>query len=297
LVGIITLDFLAIWYAADLDHYSGDSGFNLVSINKKVFCLQVQAWKHLLIIAESSLESGPATIALANDDFLKLKACLNKNSRGLYKKGSLLIKNENEVLRLSWRKSITKAFSPAHFIHTDKLLIRSTLDTYRAILAEMELSSSATVLLEMKGGEDYFRQQIAHNYPLLVESLLSHNKEAFIKYSRRLVGMGRGLTPTGDDLLHGALVTFHYFINDTGFMESVKNEFAEAVFRTNIFGRHALEIAIRGLTPEVFSSFLRTIDRGKADRELLNRIISFGSSSGLDIVIAMVFFLKKIADQ
>jgi hypothetical protein len=291
------LDILAIWYAADLDHYAEDSGFNLVSINKKVFCLQVQTWKHLLILAEPSLEAGPATIALAKDDFSKLKVCLDQNSQGRYKKGSLIINSENEALRLSWRKSISKAFSPAHFLITDKLLIRNTLDTYRAILAELKLPSSATVLLEMKGGDDYFRQQIAHNYPPLVESLLSHNKTAFIKYSRRLVGMGRGLTPTGDDLLHGALVTFHYFINDTVFMESVKNEFAEATLKTNIFGRHALEMAFRGLTPEVFSSFLRTIDRGEVDRKLLNRIVSFGSSSGLDIVIAMVFFLQIIADQ
>jgi len=221
---------------------------------------------------------------------------MGKINHGLYKKGSLLISNEDELFRVNWRRSISKDFSPVHFLKTDKVLIRNSLNKYKALLSDLELSSSATVLLGLQGGEDYFRQQIAHNFPQLVVSLLNHDKEAFIEQSSELVGLGRGLTPTGDDMLYGLIVAFHYFVNELAYMDAVKSDFEAVMASTNIFGRHILEIGFRGLTPEVYSLLLRTIACGEADGKLLNRIISLGSSSGLDIVIAMFCFLDIISE-
>ncbi len=283
---------MPVWYAADLDHYRKDSSFELFSVSRKFISLQVETWKHLLIIAESSLEAGPATIALAGPDFNMLKSFLIRGKRGLLKKNSLLIEHEDDLCKMDWRRGVQKFFFPVHFFKADRLLISKSLKQYRGFLAEKELSSPAAVLLGLQGGEDYFRKEIDQSYPLVVESLLSQNKEAFITCSRRMVGLGRGLTPTGDDMLHGALVAFHYFINGTAFMKAVKNEFTAVTQKTNIFGRHALEMGFRGLTPEIFGMFLRTIARGEADSRLLKRIISLGSSSGVDITIAMFFFLK-----
>jgi hypothetical protein len=281
-----------VWYAADLDLYRRDSSFELFSAGEKFISLQVETWKHLLIIAESSLEAAPATIALTGSDFTMLKSFLARGKRGLLKKNSLLIEHEDNLCKLDWRRGVPKFFSPVHFFKADRLLISKSLKQYRDFLAEKELSSPAAVLLGLQGGEDYFRQQIGQSYPLVVESLLNQNKEAFIICCRRMAGLGRGLTPTGDDMLHGALVAFHHFISGTAFIEAVKNEFTAVTQRTNIFGRHTLEMGLRGLTPEIFGMFLRTIARGEADSRLLKRIISLGSSSGMDIAIAMFFFLK-----
>lgn len=280
------------WYAADLDRYWRESSFELVSISKRVIILQVENWEHLLILAESSLEANPAMIALTDADFIILKTCLGRSKGGLFKKSSLLIEHEDDLYKLDWRKSVPKFFSPVQLLKNDRFLIRKALKQYRGFLADKELSSSAAVLLTLQGGEDYFRQQIGQSYPLVVDSLLKQNEEAFIKYSKKMIGLGRGLTPTGDDMLHGALVAFHYFIDGTAFMETIKREFSMATQRTNIFGRHVLEMGFRGLTPEIFSIFLRTVARGEADRRLINRIVSLGSSSGVDIAIAMFFFLK-----
>lgn len=287
---------MPLWYAADLEQYERDSCFRLVSNTNKVISLQVEIWEHLLFIADSSLEAGPATIALDDYDFITLKTCLGRSKCGFYKKSSLLVEQEDDFCMLDWGRSVPKVFSPVHLLKADRILIRQSINKYRMLLAEKELSSSAAVLLELDGGEDYFRQHIGQSFPLVIKSLLTRDQEAFIKYCRSLVGLGRGLTPTGDDLLYGAIVAFHYFVNDSAFLAALKDEFRALTLNTNVFGRHALEMAFRGLTLEMYGFFLKTIGLGEADKGLLNRIFSLGSSSGVDAAIAMLYFLKILTD-
>lgn len=244
----------------------------------------------MLLIAGTSLEAGPATIALEDDDFVFFSHYLAKHKGGLFTQNCLFIAYGSERLTLNWREGAAKTFSPVYFKTWDSSLITKSLEEYRLMLAKIQLPSSASVLMEMQGGDDYFRQLIFKSYPLLVEAFLNHNRQALIKNSRNLIGMGRGLTPTGDDLLHGALVAYHYLDGDKAFLETVKDDLDAAAAKTNIFGRHVLEIGYKGLTPEIFSTLLSTVIRGKADQKLLKRISAVGSSSGLDIAIAIFFF-------
>lgn len=292
--GIIKYRLFPAWHAADLEIYKHHSCFKVVSSHEKVINLQVEGWHNLLFIADSSLEAGPATIALEDADFAFFSLYLAKHHKGgLFTGNCLLIPYGNEELTLNWREGAVETFSPVFFKTIDSNLIRKSLEEYRLMLAKIHLSSPASVLLKLQGGDGYFRQQIANSYPLMVEALLSHSRQALIKFSRNLIGMGRGLTPTGDDLLHGALVAYHHFDGDKAFLEAVKDDLDAAAAKTNIFGRHVLEMGYKGLTPEIFGALLSTVARGEADQRLLKRISAIGSSSGLDIAIAILFFIEK----
>ncbi len=232
-------------------------------------------------------------IALDRADFVFFRNSLDKCRKGLFQKNYLKICSESETVSINWRKSDHKSFSPILFNNPERALINKSLLYYNDILAEIQLPTAAAVLLGLPGGESYFRHEIADNFPLLADALLQQDKQAFTDYSRRVAGMGRGLTPTGDDLLHGAIIASYYFADNISFIESTRKDFHTASLKTNIFGKHMIEIGLRGLTPEVCRKFLISIALGKPDRGIFKDISVIGSSSGFDVIIAMIYFLKN----
>jgi len=288
------------WAAVDLDEHTRPAEVQLLSLHNNVVNLQVDGWKHLLFIAGPNLEAGPATICLGEDDFALFKDYIAIKKGGFYQCSTLSINSSidknsiNKRLELNWRKSSRKSFAPLFLGKPNRLTVKKTLHDYRCLLTDIKTVGSTGVLLKLPGGEDYFRRQIVENFPSLVEALLHNNRNKFKRYAKKIIGLGRGLTPAGDDLLHGLLITYRCFVNRDGLREPVKHDLHILAENTNLFGRHMIETGLKGLTPEVFNIFLNTIFEGKADRSLLKRIGAIGSSSGYDIAIAMIVSLNKI---
>lgn len=292
--------FKAIWAAVDLDEHTRPAKVKLLSVHDNVINLQVDGWKHLLFVVRPVLEAGPATIALQDSDFIFFKKRIVKSKVGEYKRGCLSVtemtagSNLNIILELKWQEGVRKSFVPLFLRDCDRALIRKALREYCDMLRGIKLPGSSAVLLGLPGGETYFRNLIAENFPPLVEALLSCSQDSFLNYSNELVGMGRGLTPTGDDLLHGALITVYSFTGNISFIESTRSAFEPVTLKTNLFGRHMLEMGLTGLTPDIFRYFLKTVAQGEPDINLIKRIGTIGSSSGYDTVIAMIFSLNKL---
>lgn len=296
--GVINLE--VTWAAADLDEHSRPAMVKLLSVHEKVVNLQVDGWKHLLFVAGPKLEAGPATVSLPEHDFAFFKDYIAKSESGRYQCGVLSITamaDESSIyksLELSWLKSNRKSFAPFFIRGTNRHTVKKALRDYRSLLAEVKSAGAAGALLDLPGGEDYFRQQIAENFPPLVEALLQNNRQNFNLHAKKLVGLGRGLTPTGDDLLHGLLITYCYMVNQAGPGETVKYDLDILAENTNLFGRHMIETGFRGLTPDIFNIFLKTIVEGKADHCLINRIGAIGSTSGYDIAFAIMVSLNMM---
>ena len=298
--GAKNINLEVTWVAADLDEHTRPAKVRLLSFYENVVNLQVDGWKHLLFVAGPNLEAGPATVSLPEPDFAFFKDYVAKSEGGRYQCGILSITamaGESSIykgLELSWLKSNRKSFAPFFIKETNRHAVKKALLDYRSLLAKVKSPGAAGALLGLPGGEDYFRLQIAENFPPLVEALLQNNRQNFNLHAKKLVGLGRGLTPTGDDLLHGLLITYCYLVNQAGPGEIIKYDLDILAENTNLFGRHMIETGFRGLTPEVFNVFLKTIIAGEADHSLINRIGAIGSSSGYDIAFAIMVSLKKM---
>jgi hypothetical protein len=205
----------AIWAASDLDDHTSPAEVKLLSVHDNVVNLQVDGWKHLLFVAGPNLEAGPATVNLSGPDFAFFKDCIAKSKGGRYQCGALSVngltdkKSLNKNLELNWRKSIRKSFATLFTGEPDWLNVKKALQDYRCLLAEVKFVGAAGALLGLPGGEDYFRDHIIEYFPPLVEALLQNNRHKFALCAKNLVGLGRGLTPTGDDLLHGLLIAYY----------------------------------------------------------------------------------------
>lgn len=121
----------------------------------------------------------------------------------------------------------------------------------------------------------------------LFYALKSGNTAELEDCTARLVGLGGGLTPSGDDLLCGILYALYYCEGTKSKATELAAAVEKAKKNTNIISRRYLESAARGeyfgLVAE-FASALLSDDAEPA----LDALLTVGSSSGGDIAAGML---------
>lgn len=148
------------------------------------------------------------------------------------------------------------------------------------------------------------------------------NRDEFLfgEYLGRLVGMGWGLTPGGDDFILGMLGITQYIekssrLNPTkSFSEkhgllsiypdvTEKNRFLSRAItqhlprylgKTNFISGSYLKYALDRRYLEIFNDFLDELFLGNLwkDCEIIQKMIKFGATSGMDIIAGVLFVLE-----
>jgi Protein of unknown function (DUF2877) len=100
-----------------------------------------------------------------------------------------------------------------------------------------------------------------------------------------LVGLGAGLTPAGDDVLCGVLLTLRATgrVRDT---ERLAAAVGATLHRTTSISASLLDAAVRGFATPAVTDLVRAVARGDRDavRTLLPAVLAVGHSSGADLV-------------
>jgi Protein of unknown function (DUF2877) len=101
---------------------------------------------------------------------------------------------------------------------------------------------------------------------------------SYLQYlASRLIGLGRGLTPSGDDFLTGLFGTLALTIRPGFSLEFER--------RTTLISRTQLSHALRGELPEVLHNVIRALVHADASiSAAVRRLRSFGHTSGLDML-------------
>ncbi|MCL6574357.1 MAG: DUF2877 domain-containing protein, partial [Bacillus sp. (in: Bacteria)] len=110
-----------------------------------------------------------------------------------------------------------------------------------------------------------------------------------------LIGLGPGLTPSGDDFLVGFFTIFNMKNSPFFSYRSLCEEVAlKAKLLTNDISYMALKKASTGNVRESIITLINSIISGnEKDLSLsLNRVLNIGSTSGTDIVLGLVSGLK-----
>lgn len=110
--------------------------------------------------------------------------------------------------------------------------------------------------------------------------------------AKNLIGLGVGLTPSGDDLLSGVLVALvlgsKNGLNTPDGIQKFASEVANgALGRTTLLSQNYLEQASAGCANEVVQDFVEDLYTGSPDqlRRSLAHLIDFGATSGTDIAL------------
>jgi hypothetical protein len=125
----------------------------------------------------------------------------------------------------------------------------------------------------------------------LRDAIDRHDCDAMRTRARALIGLGPGLTPSGDDFLVGLFAVLHIDASPCAHLRDVCAEIIEAVDeRTNAISAAALKAAAQGRVRESIDALLTELMTGDDHRVLasLRRVLAIGSTSGADIVAGIL---------
>ncbi len=120
-----------------------------------------------------------------------------------------------------------------------------------------------------------------------------------VKHSENIVGVGVGLTPSGDDFLSGVFAALYYY-NRTfakGFtVDNLKRLAVLVGYRTSLFSATLIKAASQGWVLDLISDWLVSLFQGdsKQVQKLTGKILEIGHSSGSDILLGLITALESI---
>jgi hypothetical protein len=168
----------------------------------------------------------------------------------------------------------------------------AALDALRAATA----GDLCAVLLGADTGGDPLAAPIADAFPALVRALVAGDEPGLVDASRRLAGVGYGSTPTGDDLMHGALVAAHYLPRHGLDWRPFCRLPRELSRFTTRLGAHMIDIGCRGLTPEPTRSFLLDLLGGRSVSASLRALDAMGADSGRAVAVGAALTVAALVD-
>jgi hypothetical protein len=129
----------------------------------------------------------------------------------------------------------------------------------------------------------------------LAEGLRRGDADRFVDGARRLIGLGEGLTPAGDDLLVGSLAVAWRFrpdfvLDNPGIGQTLANTAREG---TTHVAREFLLEALEGRFSEIVIALLTATDVPRA-RAALDDLLALGASSGADTATGMRLALEAL---
>ncbi len=126
---------------------------------------------------------------------------------------------------------------------------------------------------------------------------LLHTKEHAADAVKRLVGLGPGLTPAGDDALLGYLAIYAHMGGNHKQLSVLRAAVVQNLPRTGEISAQMLRDAVSGHYPERLSTVIAALCREEIESltVLLPRLMETGASSGADMAAGMYFALCACA--
>lgn len=233
-------------------------------------------------LATSDIFKGPRLIHLSPKDLSKINELVGKNVQE--KSEKLVIKNQLEIdfFNAKEYKVPEIIFKPVsekvkeNVIFLNNYLIKEldTVGYYRK-----------TFLNEV---ENVLHQFLITGSTLLKEGLEEKNEKKVNEGISKLVGLGHGLTPSGDDLLTGVSLVLNSSNYPNQEMTQLFNQqLTSRLSKTNLISQNQLRLSMNGKALAPTITFINALFEGKEIEELMvsmKEILTIGSSSGSDIL-------------
>jgi hypothetical protein len=160
----------------------------------------------------------------------------------------------------------------------------------REIEARRAVSASAQTTLAAHAST-----RLADHVDALADALRDHDVDSLAAHAAALVGLGPGLTPSGDDILVGLLAALHVARAPCAEMRWVGLRLAaRAAGATSAVSAAALREAAQGRVREPVVVLLRALLHGGFDAvsPALAAVLAIGATSGTDIAVGVACALE-----
>ena len=199
--------------------------------------------------------------------------------------------NDLDKIRLiiTFETKIFSFFVDVQFNYENEDFILDIIEYFKEVSNNRGLS----IILKIIEGEKIWVQNIDYkiayniykNFLNLLDLYFKNRDEDFSFDLKNIIGLGRGLTPSGDDFIIGAILAFHYFFNKKFFDKLFKIIFKISELNTNLISFNYIKMALNGYFHNYVKEFLISLNRKSDDIILkIEKIMNIGNSSGIDFL-------------
>lgn len=146
------------------------------------------------------------------------------------------------------------------------------------------------------GGSPYERavEKLLHERLMdLTDAFQKEDEDQILSSSKKLIGLGPGLTPSGDDVLLGMMLVLNLPGNPyEKYLPLFDQVLLEARDETNLLSFHGLARAREGFVRRNLLDFIKAILREKEIEKEREQVRAIGHTSGQDILLGVLSLLK-----
>jgi hypothetical protein len=250
----------------------------------------------LFTLASNQIDNAPATLVIDLPNFNE--CAIDANTRGFISPGKVEITGKLSIdisLVPTWEcQLINYPVDTAFLIRNCSIAIH-----------EIRSKGNAKWLLEKESSTTAFDKEMARmlkeRTTKLLKGFQTEDTDQTIQYAKQLIGLGQGLTPSGDDFLVGLLLAFSMNKQD----EFCQKKWSQVVVKeaennTNIISCSALKYAAVGQTRETIGLFIKTLATEENEEQVkkdLTTIMKIGSSSGTEMAWGILSGLTLLLKQ
>lgn len=128
----------------------------------------------------------------------------------------------------------------------------------------------------------------------LVNAVKSGDTDLVGQSAKNLVGLGQGLTPSGDDLLAGFMAGLRWTVNslngDVNYVDEINRNIINVAEGTTMLSKQLLTCAAYGEVNEAVEGLLKAILAGHAGSvtTATEKVLAIGESSGVDSIVGIL---------
>ena len=230
----------------------------------------------IVLICDASKKSVPFGISI--EDYPAFREQINGAERAYIENGTLTLGNgaiEARGICETEECNIPSPPSREAVLATTEMLLNKKDTGFCRILAKEEPT-------------DPYAKKAKTLASAMLCALRENNEEALLESTGRLVGLGGGLTPSGDDLICGALYALHYCECTRGAARLLAAAALKAKNNTNVISRRYLDSAARGEYFGLVADLINAMCGGGNTEAALDALLTVGSSSGGDIATGIL---------
>jgi hypothetical protein len=252
----------------------------------------------LYSIAAEVLDNAPGTLRIdlsAYDSFLDMGIGPGSS---VHTDGSMLFLGKTiqvDLTSITLWQSVLPAFPSGE---QEMLVLKRNLKVVRHCVLLYGRSGGLKELLCHAGedGIDLLSQKLVSGAQWLLDALRCRDFPTGREAGRKLLGLGNGLTPSGDDFCTGLITVFHMPLGlfSDEYRQWGNDLAAEARGVTTALSQTMLRQAAIGKTREIIISLLGELNTGSpADvAKAAIRVLHVGSLSGTDLVVGIIAGLE-----
>jgi len=247
----------------------------------------------LIGIVSPALGNNPNSLVVGDDFFMQDLKCgmvVRVEEKQVHIGSDLVIKFDQAKI---WDPKLHLKISEAHsiFLKLEELLQKQKSQKF---LLQIVQEKSGEIFLD-----DEFEQKIAQRFLRFLKLFFApkQNQKELLEAASNLVGLGSGLTPSGDDFLAGIVATFHCFNKKTK-LDLVLHQ-AISSSQTTAISNAVFSAALKGWFCEKIHDFLLELQKQKTDNCLLEKkldyVLGIGHSSGSDTLAGIYIVFKFLS--